>query len=159
MKSGKKPADLAHVAGFFRHAFFPGVQFFQNYHRNVNFVFVETKNSRRVMHQHVGIEDKNPASRWIHRGQIISSGSSNALISKCFHGLQDFGNMTLDPNLAPFLAQYAKLVEKKSAALNTDELAAVPAESPPPRARRPWYWGECDAAQCADLVLPGRAPR
>ena len=52
----EEAARLACVARDFRHAFLIGVEFLERRHRNVDVVFLEAEQARRVVHQHVGVE-------------------------------------------------------------------------------------------------------
>jgi hypothetical protein len=56
----EEAADLARVAARFGRAFLRVVQLFHHLHRQVDVVFFELEQRRRVVHQHIGIEDVDP---------------------------------------------------------------------------------------------------
>ncbi len=54
----QNPARLAHVSRRFRHAFLAGVELLQNHQRQKDVVFLKAEDRRRIVHQHVGVEDE-----------------------------------------------------------------------------------------------------
>ena len=66
----EEPAHLAHVARGLGQTLLPGVELLENDHRNVDVVFLEAKDRRGIVHQHVGVEDEN-AALWA-RGRCSS---------------------------------------------------------------------------------------
>jgi hypothetical protein len=53
----EEAADLARVAAGFRRAFLGVVEFFHHLHRQVDIVLFELEQCRRIVHQHIGVED------------------------------------------------------------------------------------------------------
>ena len=54
----QKAASLPNIARHFRNAFLGAVQLFQHLHRQVNIVFLKAEQRSRIVHQHIGVEDK-----------------------------------------------------------------------------------------------------
>ena len=54
----KETAGLARVAGHFGDAFLVGVEFLDHHHGQKDVVLFEAENRRRIVHQHVGVQDE-----------------------------------------------------------------------------------------------------
>ena len=62
----EEAAHLSGIARHFRQAFLVGVEFLDHHHGQKDVVLFEAENRRRIVHQHVGVQDKQTTAHFPH---------------------------------------------------------------------------------------------
>ena len=74
----ERARHLARIARHFGHALLVVVEFFERHHRQIDVVFLEAEQRRRVVHQHVGVEHEQLAHLDLPAGRAGAACSARA---------------------------------------------------------------------------------